>query len=356
MTDDTTAASNADDELVAAYLADDLDPAATAAFEQRLAREPALVARLDALADALVALGGHDATTLPDGFDDRLTERLAAERAPNVSNLAQHRERRDRGRVWLGIGTAAAVLAAGAVMAGNMLGGMDSVSEEAALTAGDAESGGSEAAAGGDVADTDGSRPSAPVIVDRQVAVAGEDALRRRYDALAEAEGLLGTPLEEANALAERFTASVGGDMAAFSQDSAAAGGKTSVEAGGGGGAGAAGDDSSGSDFGADQPAEESGAEGSTSAQAPPQPSSAAPNAGQGRALTGAAIQRCLDVITEGATTTLVPVRVESVRYAGTGAISYVFVTASPDAQELDRVEVWVVRRNDCSTLVFQQS
>ena len=329
MTNDPTAAPNADDEVVAAYLAGDLDEHATAEFERRLEREPALVTRLDALADALVSLGALDETPLPDGFDDRLAQRLAAERAPNVERLAEHRDRRDRGRIWLGIGTAAAVLAAGALVAGNMIGGMGGASEDSALTAGGAESSSSEAAAGAAMAERDASRPSAPVIVDRQVAVAGEDALRRRYEGLPEAEGLLGTPLDEAAVLADRFTAFVGGEDELYSAD-AAESAPLQATAGSGAGAGSAG-----------------GEEGESAG--------AAPKARRAR-LTDASVRRCLSVITAGASATLVPVRVESVRYDGTRAISYVFVTAAPDSQELDRIEVWVVRARDCSTLVFQQT
>ena len=353
MTDDPTAAANADDELVAAYLADDLDGAAAAAFEQRLEREPALVARLDALADALVVLGGHDDAALPEGFDDRLSQRLTAERAPNVTTLSEHRDRKDRGRVWLGLGTAAAVLAAGALMAGNM---MQTVSETAGESAG-----GSESADEGSTALRDGRRLSEPVIVDRHVAVSDEDALRRLYESLPEAEGLLGTPVDEAVVLAERFGVSSenysAGDTSALESGDAAAGGGA-AEGGGGAGAGA-GTGGSESAAGLEEPA--SGTDqsaGTTGAQpAQPEASGAAPNkrARASRPLDDATVGRCLAVITKGATATLVPVRVESMRYGGVDALSYVFVTAAPESEELDRVEVWVVRRSNCATLVFQQ-
>lgn len=91
------------DEALSAYLTGELDEQATAAFERRLADEPGLTARLDALAGALVALSGVEDVVEPEGFAARLDTRLAAER--DVADLWAHRERRNR---WSAVLTAAA--------------------------------------------------------------------------------------------------------------------------------------------------------------------------------------------------------------------------------------------------------
>ena len=360
MNDDTFRPAAADAEALSAYLAGDLGDAETAAFEQRLAAEPALAARLDALADALIVLGGHDEAEVPEGFDERLSARLAAERdeAPAPADLAAHRARRDRSKLWLGIGTAAAVIAVGSVMAGSMLRGMaglDTASQEAAGGSG-AES--ADLAGGADA--RDGSGPRAPVILDTQIALADEEALRRRYNGVPEAQGLIGVGVRDARSLGARFTRAVSrrtkvtvARAPVATSDDAASGGVGAGSGSGGAAPDAAGapDPAAGDGTPDQQPVAEGAAPEEGAAAAPQAPAASAPQKAR-RASRG---DPCLASITRQARGPIVPVRVESVRYAGQRAVAYVFVTATPGAEALDRTELWVVRQSNCATLVFQQ-
>lgn len=75
---------------LSAYLAGELDDAAAAALEARLAVEPGLAGELDRLADLLVALQDPEQVEPPRGFRARLDQRLAAERQPSAPALARH--------------------------------------------------------------------------------------------------------------------------------------------------------------------------------------------------------------------------------------------------------------------------
>jgi hypothetical protein len=70
-----------DGAAASAWLAGDLDPEAAAAFERRVAEDPATGAELAAVHDAVVRLQGLDETTPPEGYGARLRDRLAHERA-----------------------------------------------------------------------------------------------------------------------------------------------------------------------------------------------------------------------------------------------------------------------------------
>lgn len=349
MNDDTFRPAAADAEALSAYLLGELSDADAAALEQRLDRDPDLRARLDALAGALVALGGHDDVDVPAGFEDRLDARLASERAATApADLTAHRSRRDRSKMWLGIGAAAAVIAVGSVLAGSMLqsmGGLDTAAEESAGSAGSESA---DAAADG-TAERDGSGPRAPVILDTKVAIDDEAALRQRYEGVPEAQGLIGVPVGDARVLQNRFTNAVARrskaralysdrDAVAADPPSAAAGAAAAPEA-------AAGDDAGG---------EEEPAAGEPAGDSEPAPAAPPPEPAPLRKRAGRD-DPCLAAIIAEARGPIVPVRVESVRYEGRRAVAYVFVTATPGATELDRTEVWVVRPDTCATLIFQQ-
>jgi hypothetical protein len=337
MTDDRIDPTADDGELLSAYLAGELDDPTAAGLERRLADEPRLAAQLDALADALVMLGGFDHAQTPDGFDERLATRLT--QATSVADLDEHRRRKAAPTQWLRIGTVAAVLALGAVMAGTMLRG-DNLQVAGQDSA---EMSGSESAAMDTAAlESGASRPSAPVLLDDDVEVAGEDALRSRYETVPEVQGLLGVSRDEAEELAMVFGDAISGhSLADTSEESAAAGGAADSDVlSSGDDAGSTGDGATGEE--AEAPAPEA-------AQAPEAATDASADS---RAAAGDA---CLAAITKDAGAPLVPVRVETLRYDGQPAIAYVLVTATPDSETLDRTEVWVVRPTDCATIVFQQ-
>lgn len=105
------------DEALSAYLAGELDEEAATAFEARLAADPALAKQLDALAGALVALGGGDDMEPPQGFDERLGVRLEAEGA--AADLDARR--RAASRRWGAIATAAAAVAVLGIAGGRLL-------------------------------------------------------------------------------------------------------------------------------------------------------------------------------------------------------------------------------------------
>ena len=350
MTDDRRPAA-ADEEVLSAYLAGDLDAADAEAFEQRLAADPELRTRLDALADALVLLGDVDQHAPPDGFEQRLAQRLEEERTAPVVDLAQRREqRRRRSNVWLGVGTAAAVVALGAVMAGNMLGGagMDSLAGGEAESAVTADAGSSESAAElHDRSAAESAGPVAPVLLDRRVAITSDQDLERRYSDLPEAQQLLGTPVAEAEKLAADFTTIVDEREVAASAPMAF-GGTSGAAATAGGSADHSADADGGEDDQVDEQLEEN--------EQAVEPEPAAPDAAKASKLRSDELSDpCLAEILDSADATLVPVRVETLRYRGGRALAYVFVTSGPGAETLDRTEVWIVRPVGCREVTFLQ-
>jgi hypothetical protein len=297
----------ADGELLAAYLDDDLDDDAVAALEARLRAEPALAARLDATARSVALLQGLDEVEPPEGYAERLRERLAAERS--VATLRPQRRR----AAWGVLGGLAAAFAALAIVGGGIAvrgggeaglvaegGGEDLAAESAEDdTSGEAFGEDEEsAAAGADAAAQAEDAPAAaaapvpeqqraappdePVVVDQGVALADEAAVRDHLGDLPEVQALLGLPVDEAAALAERYRVVL--------------------------------------------------------QRAPAFQNGVAPAA-------------CLDAVTAGDEAPLVPARVEALRYAGEPALAYVLVR-SADGALLDRAEVWIVGL-DCSTRLF---
>ena len=98
-----------DDEWLSAYLDGELDDAATAELEERVVRDSALAARLDAVLGVIVGLRGLDQVAPPPGLANRLLDGMATQRAHTP--VAPLRRRRP----WLAISSAAAavVLVAG---------------------------------------------------------------------------------------------------------------------------------------------------------------------------------------------------------------------------------------------------
>jgi hypothetical protein len=292
-----------DGELLAAYLAGDLDQAATAALEQRLAREPALQAQLDATHEVILALRSVDAVETPGGFEERLHARLAQEQAPALGHppVADLDARRAARRRWTVVSSAAAGVVVLAVLGLGVLGGLggtgaDMAGEDQAMApatddaapeleaATQAEGSGRSADEESGDADTAESTPLAPVVLDDQVPLDGEAAVQQRYAEVPEVLGLLGTPAAQAEELATRFQVAV-------------------------------------------QRAE-SFSDGTSPA-------------------------RCLDVVTTAAEGPLVPALVETVAFDGEPAIAYTVVGARAGSAVLDRVEVWIVQADTCATRLF---
>lgn len=326
-----------DDEL-SAYLADELNGDAAAAFEERLAVDATLRTRLDALATALYALGGEQEP--PAGFTDRLAQRLQVDRdgmdtvvLPPPVDLQARRRASSRGW-WAGVGSVAAVLVAVAVVGGNLLAGggggedastaggdlfaesateaaMDELADDGAESRRAAEGGAGGGAgatdaesnqAAGDVATMESAPQAAagaapkdsaaapapdpgPSLIDTEVAL-DEASARRRFRDVPEASDLLGTRRSEARSLARQRRRML--------------------------------------------------------ADAPPFGSGTAPGS-------------CIDRTTEQADSPVVPARVETAVYDGRPALVHVVVTASEGSRRLDRIETWVFDAERCTTLFFAQ-
>lgn len=235
-----TSPTPSDRELLSAYLSDDLEAEAARELEARLAEDPALAAELDGMAEMLAGLQGLSEVEPPAGYEDRLRGRLAREKGPGtsrgdspttpVTDLATARRRR-----WPAVASAAAAVLLVAVVGAGVLGELpfgpqpqsgDSSSEDADDVAGGAERSpaerDTEAAEQGEAFDEetaaapepeaapgDADAPEAhqpgPVVLDDEVALPDEAAVRRRHGNLPEAQRLLGQPVGRARGTATRF-------------------------------------------------------------------------------------------------------------------------------------------------------
>ncbi len=136
-------------ERLAAYLSGDLDPDERSALEAELAGDPALRARLDRLRRSDQALASLRDVDLPEGFSDRLQQRLGPELDAVLGDELEARRARRGAPRW--VVAAAGAAAAVAVVAGGI----------GIVTTG----GGDDAAdgAGGDVAMDDQARADGAV-------------------------------------------------------------------------------------------------------------------------------------------------------------------------------------------------
>lgn len=237
-----TTPTPSDRELLSAYLSGDLEAEAARELEARLAEEPALAAELDGMAQMLVGLQGVSEVEPPPGYEERLRARLTDENAsattsedsPStpVTDLGTVRRRR-----WPAVASAAAALLLVALVGAGVLGELPfgSQAQDAAAPDSDgaerateqsteegAEDGPTEdqsfdrapaapepeaAPAPGEPDSREGHRPGGPVVLDNEVALSDEAAVRRRHDELPEVQRLLGQSVPEAHDTAARFRA-----------------------------------------------------------------------------------------------------------------------------------------------------
>lgn len=316
-------------ERLAAYLSGDLDPDERASLDARLAGDPALRARLDRIRRSDAALADLDDVDLPDGFEDRLTERLRPELDAVLGDeLAARRARRGTPRWLPAVGAAAAlavVVAGGITVAGSMGGGGG---DDAADEGGRDMAAEAEAGDGGSVEmDTMMAPPAGPVITDRGRTLGRDDL-----------DGLARDPEVQA-ALSPDVLA--GGDPAQASDRYARALGLPSATTGEAATEAEAEDLEEADDAGAS----ETSAAGPTDLLA----TTDGPVSDEDRAAVGA----CVDVLFESAAAPVVPVYAELATDTDGEAV-IVYGALAPDADgAYQQLEVWMVERESCELRHF---
>ncbi len=371
-------------DRLAAYLDGDLDRDEHAAVEAELAADVELRAQLEALRRAEAALSGVDGAELPEGFETRLRTRLdeelaaryerdersvpAASRARGDDELAGRRSgaapsrrsgatpshrsgatsRRGRAPNWGAIAGFAAALAVVAlvgvnVVSGGFLGGQDGMEADSGAESAEdapAQDGGAETMADGEQEATEESEiqaapPDGPRVRDDDRELDPEDV-----------DGLLAAPALERVA-GRGLSAGAGQDLAARFRDALI-----------GRPAAGSGNEDAGRDLDAGQGEAESEQGEATEGRMEDDaggdaPSSAAelrggPLAGEDRAHVSRRLHGLLDAEPDA-----LPALVELATFEGEPAIVYGLVTRQDDAYT--RPEVWIVAREDCQELRFEQ-
>jgi hypothetical protein len=335
------------DEALSAYLAGELDEQAAAAFEARLAADPALTARLDALAGALVTLAGADDVEPPQGFGERLGARLEAEGA--AADLDARR--RAASRRWSAVATAAAAVAVLAIAGGRLLApaGDDAVHEVALKeeSAGQAESmtaqdefaadsaqdlsleSGAEMGSLAD-ADADGTDGFAPAPMSgggegHGYGGAGDSAGGSGGGSGADSPAAASAPVSEERMAAEAGGPVIADEQASFSTDDelrAYYQGRPEAEQLRG-------------------MAREEAVE--TAARHADQVRAAAPFS------SGVRPDACLDEVLQMDQGPRIVARAEWIRWQDGGSVAYVLAVAGPQSTAIDAFELWVVQPDGCS-------
>jgi hypothetical protein len=356
-----------DPARLAAYLAGELSADEHAAVEAALARDPALRADLEALRRADTALAAEAATALPAGARRRLLEALAPvfeetlgdplAAAPADELAARRRQRRpaDR-RSWaLGLGGAAAAIAAVALI-GPVLGGITGGDEAADLDAMSAEEAAPEAAF--DDAQTDDAAggsplPVGPTLIGSDRALDSEGVAELLV--AGELDGVIARELtvDDARGLGQAWVLALGGEPLGLglSSDMTATARGAEDEAGDG----EAGDGEVATTE-QDAPAADAEAAADARAATPLQEHGGPADLQLLGEVTDedlAAVGRCLTTLTTPGDV-LVPAFVELVVFEGEPAIAYAMVGAAPDGT-MTRREVWVLERADCEVRFLRQ-
>lgn len=319
-------------ERLAAYLAGDLDAEETRAVEAALARDPALRARLAAIAATDDLLASLPDVELPDGFSERLRSAVATEldgqlgdsAAGSGDELAARRTRRTDGggprRSWLPqIAVAAAVLAIAGIGIGVLSGGMGGGDEETTAEMAGGDAGTMEALS---VPEPE----EGPIVV----------AQGRSFDADSLAE------LADQPDLRAVLDQRLGEQDAAVLADE----GQRQFEAPEPESAEAADGADTATDAGEDT--EDSGGRIASA------PAAELRTAGEVSEEDLEAVRACLPSLLE-AQTAVIPVYAELATFEGQDAIVYGLVSNEPVQDEYRRVELWVVGRGDCQVLHFAQ-
>lgn len=324
-------------ERLAAYLSGDLDTDERTALEAELAGDPALRARLERIRAADTALADLPEVDLPEGFSARLRERVAPEVDAVLGDQLAARRARRGAPAWLpALGAAAAlavVVAGGITMTGGM-GGDDSAdtAEEAGPR--------TTADGGGDAADTmiqdeamdaEAAPPiEGPIVTHRGRTLDLDDLQQLATDPEVQAALESGAVQDDPTGTADDYVTALRESHTEEQTDSDDAGGAAEQ------------------DGAADLEHE----------------TTAASSAYKADLLRGEgvsdedleAVARCVPVLSEGAAAPVVPLYVElATDEDGDEVIVYVALAQDAD-EEYQRVEVWMVSRDDCEPRQFVQS
>lgn len=311
-------------EQLAAYAAGELPADERAALEARLAREPALRARLEAIRRADAALAALPAVEPPADFSRRLRATLQEELQrtdDGGDELAARRELR-RQRFLRGAGLAAA--AAGVVALATI-----------GITSLVGDGGGDDMAA---TEALDGDAVAIDIIRVSDTDYDTESLGDLAEGSVVDTSTLRGLSQAEAEELARRNTEALGYSQQTAATLQAPENGPLPATSGG--------DTATGGDGEANQDeavAESAEAAGDTAAV--PEALSDDPSVD---------VQRCATEII-ASTDTLIPLLAEVATFEGEPAVLYLF--ASPDADDgsFTRLEIWAVARADCAVLHFTQ-
>ena len=319
------------DEALSAYLLGELDGPEAEAFERRLSAEPALRAGLDALAGALVALGGVDDVAEPEGFAARLDARLDAERAVPDLNARRRRQR------WSAVLTAAAGVVVMAVAGVQVLGGANDMGAggEMEMAQQDSADEAMEESAGQSVQDSDGAD--------------------MRLEAGAESAPFSSAPAPLPAQEAQEYSAEGGGSANApeetaddgFAPAPASAGGPVILDEG----AELSTDDELRARFvGAPEAEQLRGMRRDEATETAVRHEGMVREAGP--FASGVRPDTCLDEVRGGPDGRVVA-RVELLRWQGGESLAYVIGLPGPGSAHVDRWELWLMAPQGCDTRRF---
>lgn len=323
-------------QRLAAYLSGDLDADERTALEAELAGNPALRDRLERIRESDEALASLGEVELPDGFEQRLDAAVDGVLEEVLGDeLSARRARRRTMPGWvpaLAAAAVAAVVGGGVVLSGLGVGGsdqaLDTVGDDAA---GDGAIAESFATGGGDAA---GAAPAVPgpriVTDDRELASADLQALAANPELI---ELIAGVPVDDQPVtVARAWAGALGADvdeLSAFEDQPAAAE----------------------EDQATDSANRDTDGEAAAGTVSDPVVRFEGEPTEEDRRDVG----RCLSQLYEDAAAPVVPLYAELATDAdGNEVIVYAALARDADG-DYQRVEVWMVERDDCTLRQFVQ-